>query len=141
MKPEKDINKIGLTKDSGYQAGARKTFSVSIEEAWDFLVSRRGVNLWLGTINPDEIKIRETFETAEAARGKWTVFAPYSHLRMKWQPAGWQHNSTLQVRVIQSNEKTTISFHQEHLLNCEQREEMKAHWQQVLELFEKEFSC
>lgn len=75
MKPEKDINKIGLTKDSGYQVGARKTYAVSIEEAWDFLVSERGLNLWLGTINPEVIKVKKTFETAEAAQGKMTVFS------------------------------------------------------------------
>lgn len=68
-----------------------------------------------------------------------TVFSPYSHLRMKWQPAGWQHNSTLQIRVIPSKGKTTISVHQDHLLNSAQREEMKAHWQQVLEMFKKSF--
>lgn len=69
MKPEKDINKIGLTKDSGYQVGARKPM-VSIEEAWDFLVSERGLNLWLGTINPEVIKVKKRLKRQKLHRGK-----------------------------------------------------------------------
>lgn len=36
--------------------------------------------------------------------------------------------STVQVRVIGNKEKATISFHQEKLLDSDQREEMKEHW-------------
>jgi len=41
--------------------------------------------------------------------------------------------STIQIRVIGHQEKTTVSIHQEKLLNSEQRAEMKEYWNEIME--------
>ena len=41
--------------------------------------------------------------------------------------------STVQIRVIGNEDKTTIAIHQEKLLNSEQRIEMKKYWTEIIE--------
>lgn len=126
---------VGLTKDVGFEVGARKTFPVSIEDAWNFLVSKKGIKIWLGQITPDKLIIGKTFQTTEGTEVKLKVLKPYSHLRMKWKPKNWENNSTLQIRVIPAKTKTIISFHQELMDNEDQRTEMKIHWNNILDEF------
>ncbi len=128
---------MGLTKDAGFQIGARKTFPVSLEKAWDFVVSDEGTRLWLDTTDLSKIEIKSEFVTPNGYYGKITVLKPFSHLRMQWKHPDWNSPSILQIRTIPSKEKTTISFHQEKLASPEQREMMKVHWHSVLEAFEK----
>jgi len=47
---------------------------------------------------------------------------------MNWKKKDWENTSTVQVRVIGNHEKATISFHQEKLLDNNQREKMKLYW-------------
>lgn len=122
----------GLTQNSGYQVGARKTIDVPPEKAWDYLLSPMGLNSWLGTV-AGELQEHEPFETKEGGKGLITIFKPGSHLRMKWQPPDWNHDSLLQLRMIPNMGRTTISFHQERMLDKAQRDEMKVHWNEVLE--------
>jgi len=44
----------------------------------------------------------------------------------------WVNMSTVQIRVIGNQEKTTIAIHQEKLLNAEQRAEMKEYWNEIM---------
>ncbi|KAA3638180.1 MAG: ATPase, partial [Bacteroidetes bacterium] len=110
---------IGLTRDVGFQVGARKTFAVSLEKAWDFLVSENGTRLWLDEIDIDKIELKTEFSTPNGFTGKITVFKPYSHLRMQWRHPDWENTSTLQIRTIPNKNKTIISFHQEKLSGIE----------------------
>jgi hypothetical protein len=41
---------IGQTKTSGFQIGARRTFLVSVPNAWNFLISEQGQSIWLGDL-------------------------------------------------------------------------------------------
>jgi hypothetical protein len=47
----------GLTKDVGYQVGARKTISIQLEEAWEWMFSTSGIKIWLGLNEPNNFKI------------------------------------------------------------------------------------
>ncbi len=47
---------------------------------------------------------------------------------MNWKKKNWGNVSTVQVRVIGNQEKASISFHHEKLLNKSQREKMKLYW-------------
>jgi uncharacterized protein YndB with AHSA1/START domain len=124
---------VGLTKDAGWEIGCRKTFQVNAHAAWDFMFSDEGLSLWLGKLQ-NEIAIKESYKTSNGTEGVIRVFKPFSHIRLTWKKKGWDNVSTLQVRVMDaSSGKTTISFHHEKLLNSEQREEMKAHWDKILE--------
>ena len=137
--PDRSNKPVGLTKDAGFQIGARKTFPVTPEKAWDFLVSVKGTRLWLDTMDLNKIEIKTEFVTPNGYFGKITVFKPYSHLRMQWKHPDWENISILQIRTIPAKEKTTISFHQEKLASADQREAMKSLWKSVVESLEDAF--
>jgi hypothetical protein len=90
---------VGLTKDSGFQAGARRTYDIAVAEAWALMVSAEGNELLTGrraALAPDE--------TLSSWGGppiayEQTTYAPGSHLRMKWRESGRSSGSTLQLRV------------------------------------------
>ena len=122
---------LGQTKDVGFQLGARKTFHVSKEVAWNFLFSNNGLKIWLGEIT-DELKVGETYKTKEGIEIFIRVFHPLSHIRLDWKKKEWNNMSRVQVRVFGNRSKTTISFHQEKLLDRGQREEMREYWNKVI---------
>ena len=106
-------NQVGKTEDVGFQFGIRKTFSVSTEKAWDFLFSENGVNIWLGKLK-NELEIKKGYETGNGTKGLVRVFKPNSHIRLNWKPKNWKNMSTVQIRVIENGEKSTIAIHQEN---------------------------
>lgn len=129
---------VGLTKDAGWQMGLRKTLPVPFERAWEFMFSGEGLALWLGKTKAFSGAAGEEYTTSDGITGKVGVFKPMSHIRMTWKKKDWSNTSTLQVRVMQANEKTTISFHHEKLQNEKQRGEMLLYWQNVMARIEQE---
>jgi uncharacterized protein YndB with AHSA1/START domain len=128
---------VGKTKDVGYEIGVRRTFDMPIDRAWQVITSPAGIAAWLGDgIHVALGKGVET-QTTDGASGKITVFKPGSHLRMAWQPGGWPRSSIIQVRVLASGAKTTISFHQEHLPGPNERIAMRARWESALQSLER----
>ncbi|NET33434.1 MAG: ATPase [Cyanothece sp. SIO1E1] len=118
---------LGQTKEVGFQFGLRKTFPISSEEMWDFIFSEKGVGIWLGKLKT-EFELQKHFETESGITGFVRVINPYSHIRINWKKKGWNNLSTLQIRVISKQEKSTLSIHQEKLLDFEQRAVMKEYW-------------
>jgi len=129
---------VGQTRDARFQIGARKTVDVPAETVWIFLFSEAGVSSWLGKISLENFELGKPFKTEEGIEGKINVFKPNSHIRLTWKPRHWTNSSALQIRVIPSKEKTTISFHQDKLLDPQQRDEMKVYWDAVIGKIEKE---
>lgn len=129
------VKETGLTKVGWFQFGVRKTFKISLSAAWDFLLSPQGVEIWLGSLKGKDLEQNEPFKTEEGIEGKITVLKPHSHIRMAWKRRGWSNTSIVQVRVIEAKTGTTISFHQEKLLNKKQREEVQKYWDKVVEEF------
>lgn len=128
---------IGKTKDVGFQFGIRRTISVSSEKVWDFLFSKKGLKIWLGNFN-DELELKKELKNQDGITFFVRVFKPNSHIRLNWKPETWGNISTLQIRIIRNNEKTTIAIHQEKLLNDEQRNEMKSYWTKIIEQLRSE---
>lgn len=122
---------IGKTKDVGFQFGIRKTYQLSSNDMWDFLFSEKGLELWLGKLET-ELELKKEFKTEKGIKGYVRVFKPNSHIRTTWQKKNWTNLSTVQIRIIGNKEKATVSFHQEKLVDSEQREEMKVYWNQVV---------
>jgi hypothetical protein len=127
---------VGLTKDVGWQFGLRKTFPYSQEYFWDFMFSDKGLNLWLGKLE-GELEIKKAYKTKDGIEGLVRVFTPNSHIRMTWKKKNWSNISTVQVRVIGNSEKATIIFHQEKLIDENQRNEMKSYWNRIMIEIEK----
>lgn len=130
---------VGQTRDTGFQVGARRTFPVSLEVAWRWLISREGLELWLGSGPELELAEGVTYRLADGTSGEVRVLKPGSHLRLTWQPPGWPRASTIQVRVIQSGEKTVVAFHQEHLPGSKAREDRRVFFRGVLDLLTDQF--
>jgi uncharacterized protein YndB with AHSA1/START domain len=122
---------VGQTRDVGFQFGIRRTFPVSIEMAWDYLFSNDGLKIWLGELN-EELNDKAIFKTSEGVLGKVRVFKKYSHIRLNWQKPDWNYVSTVQIRLIPNRDKTIISFHQEKLMNAQQRKQMQEYWNKVI---------
>ncbi|HGY57452.1 MAG TPA: ATPase [Caldithrix abyssi] len=132
-------NQIGKTKDVGFQFGIRKTISVSTEKVWDFLFSENGLKIWLGNLYT-KLELKKEFETENGITGLVRVFKPNSHIRLNWKPKTWENMSTVQIRVIGNENKTTIAIHQEKLLNSEQRTEMKEYWTEIIKKLTNEMN-
>jgi len=125
-------NQVGKTKDVGFQFGIRKTIPVSTEKVWDFLFSEDGLKIWLENLK-SELELKKEFETENGITGLLRVFKSNSHIRLNWKSTTWKNMSTVQIRVIGDENKTTIAIHQEKLLNSEQRNEMKEYWTKTIE--------
>lgn len=122
----------GKSKDAGFMFGLRKSFSFSHEEVWDFMFSDEGLSIWLGEITAEELEIGKGMDLGKGISGSFTVFKSFSHIRMTWNKRGWENATRLQLRIIPSKNKTVISFCHEMLLDQQQRQEMKAHWNEVM---------
>ena len=128
---------VGLTKDVGYEIGARKTMPISLEDAWQRVTSPQGLALWLGAGADLTFAKGETCRLADGTQVTVRVFKPLSHLRFGWQPPGWERPSVIQVHVIPSGQKTVIAFHQEHLPGPRERETRRAHFKAALSALER----
>ena len=122
---------VGLTKDTGWQIGARRTYAIGLDQAWRLITSEEGVRIWLGEGSTQDWTKGSTYELADGTTGELRVFKPNSHLRITFFPTGWPRSSTIQVRAIPSGEKTQISFHQEHLPGPEEREARKRYFREA----------
>lgn len=125
--------RTGKTRDVGYQIGVRRTMPLALDEAWALLTSPEGVRLWLGDAPGVEIEPGADYVLEDGSSGEIRVVSDRSHLRLTWQPGDWPRASTLQVRVIPKDERTTIAFHQEHLPGPDEREARRAHFARVLD--------
>lgn len=128
---------IGLTKTVGYQVGVRKTFPISQQQAWSLITGEEGLNAWLGGGGNIILKPGHQYRTI-VGTGEIRIVKPLLQLRLTWQKEGWHRPSTIQIRILsKENNKTTISFHQEHLANQQIREEMKRYWKSRLASIEE----
>jgi uncharacterized protein YndB with AHSA1/START domain len=124
---------VGHTADSGWQVGVSKTVPYPIAVLWEFLVSREGVEIWLGPC-PELPRARGVaYETASGTAGEVRSFRDLEKIRLTWRPKDWDHDSTLQVTVSAAGAKATLRFHQEWLADSEEREEQREYWKNVIE--------
>jgi uncharacterized protein YndB with AHSA1/START domain len=111
----------------------RKTFPISLEQAWKLITSPEGVKLWLGEVEGFRLVKGLSYQTADGARGEVRVVNPRENIRLTWQPPEWVQASIIQVRVIPGGrEKTVISFHQEKIPDEAEREKMRQRWEKAL---------
>ncbi|MGW7538517.1 SRPBCC family protein [Amycolatopsis sp. NPDC054798] len=124
---------VGQTKDAGWQIGVSKTINRSAEDVWEFITSPAGVAIWLGEGVTVQHEPGVGYETADGIRGETRSFREMDRIRLTWQPAGWSHETTLQLAVRASGpEKAMLRIHQERLADAAEREQQRRHWQAVL---------
>jgi len=127
------IKLVGQTKSTEFQIGVRRTFPIPIEEAWDLITSTKGIHIWLGEVSSISLSIGHQYQTEDGVSGEIRVVNQFQNIRLTWTKENWIKPSTLQIRTITNGkDKTTLSFHQENLLDIHIREEMKNKWGEVL---------
>jgi len=127
---------VGQTQTRGFQIGVRRTFPLNLTAAWALITSPIGLAIWLGEIKAP-MNLDDNFSTINGEHGEIKVYKENSHIRLTWKPDRWSSTSTIQVRVIPNEEKTTISFHQENLPGPKEREERYAHFKNSLDKLEQ----
>jgi activator of HSP90 ATPase len=124
---------VGLTKNVGFQFSITKTCAVSVDAAWDFLLSESGIALWLGTINFDDFELNRPLTTQAGIEAKITLFKADSHLRLAWKPAHWDNISFIEIRVLTNKGRAKLGLLHTHMINVGQREEVKAYWSKIFQ--------
>lgn len=124
-------DRVGLTKDAGWEVGVRKTVAVPLPAVWEYLVSD-GLALWLGNTKFD-LEKGFRYQTDDGVRGEVRTVTPGRKLRLTWQPDDWPHDTLLQVTVKEAATGTTIGFHHEQLADREERHMMLGHWKNVVD--------
>jgi uncharacterized protein YndB with AHSA1/START domain len=124
---------VGLTKNVGFQFSITRTYAVSTDAVWDFLLSETGVSTWLGTINFDDFELGNSFTTAEGIEAKITIFKADSHLRLAWKPAHWGNNSFIEMRVFDAKGRAKIGLLHTFMIDAAQRAEVKAYWGKIFQ--------
>jgi uncharacterized protein YndB with AHSA1/START domain len=129
---------VGKTKDVGFQVGVRRTFPISLEQAWKYLTSREGISIWLGAAENFHLIKGATYQAKDGASGEVRVVNRLENIRVTWQPVQWSQPSTIQMRLIpMGRDKTVVSFHQEKLPDAAAREQMLVRWAGILDELEK----
>lgn len=130
---------VGKTASAGYQIGVRRTLPISKEQAWSFLTSSEGVRIWLGEVAEVAFAQGARFASSEGITGEFRVVKPLEQLRLRWGKKEWAKPSTVQIRLLGNDpDRTTISFHQENLDHASTREQMKQHWEDVLNTIQQQ---
>jgi uncharacterized protein YndB with AHSA1/START domain len=124
---------IGLTRDAGWQIGVSRTVHVPIEEAWNFLVSAAGLAIWLGTGVDTPLAKGQCYETTDGTTGEIRSLHKLDRVRLTWKPKDRHHSATTQASVQPTNTGCTIRLHTEKLVDAEDRDRMRAHWQTIAE--------
>ena len=125
----------GLTKDAGWQIGLRRTFSLPAPVLWEWMLSPAGIKIWLGPTKSFRMEPGEEYQLVDGTIGEIRVFQPGSHWRMTRLPpdGGYQRPSIMQIRILDSDEKSTLAFHEEHLPDQNERSVRKEFYLQVVD--------
>jgi activator of HSP90 ATPase len=132
MEKEKEVKIIGLTKNVGFQFSITKTCAVSVDTAWDFLLSELGVAMWLGDIDFEDFELNNPLTTKAGIDAKITIFRANSHIRLAWKPRHWDNNSFIEIRVLTNKGRAKLGLLHTHMVSIAQREEVKVYWTKVI---------
>lgn len=126
---------VGQTKDVGVQIGVSRTLAHPPEVVWGFLLSPAGLALWLGegAVLGQEKGAR--YRTRHGTTGELRSLRELDRVRLTWQPADWDHDTTVQVVIVAAGNgaRTSVRFHQEWLADTAERERQRDHWRHVLD--------
>lgn len=132
----------GLTKDAGWQIGVSRTLPYPPEDVWALLTSPEGAEIWAG---PEAVIVPEPgtrWSASDGSRGEIRSHDPGRKLRLTFRPAGWSHETTVQIVVVQATgQRASVRFHQERLADAAERARQREHWRAVLDRLEDALSA
>ena len=105
------------------------------------LVSPEDICTWLGDVEGFDFSEGTKYQTENGTVGEIRVLRPFHHVRLSWKPKNWAESSTLQIAVASKTEgKTAVRIHHEKLANEKVRNQMRDHWQNVLNKLKENIS-
>ncbi|SHF67133.1 SRPBCC family protein [Streptoalloteichus hindustanus] len=123
---------VGQTRDAGFQIGVSRTLPHPRERVWEFVTSAAGLAVWLGEGARLSADRGAAYRTAEGTVGQVRSLREHDRVRLTWQPADWDHETTVQL-TVSGDERTVLRFHQERLADAAERERQREHWQRVMD--------
>jgi uncharacterized protein YndB with AHSA1/START domain len=124
---------VGLTADVGWEIGVSRTIDLPVKQVWEFLTSDDGIRQWLGGGLTLPAGKATQYSTPDGTTGEVRSFRDQVRVRLSWQPAGWDHPTTVQVAVAARGDRTMLRFHQERLADSDERARQREHWSAVLD--------
>lgn len=125
---------IGQTADAGFQLGIQRTSCCGAERVWKFLTSKTGVAIWLGDVTGWKLVEGFGYQTSDGSEGEIRVVKPKSRLRLTWKTTTMKRAATLQWTLsANAAGRTSLRLHIEKLASAKMREQMKKHWNTVLD--------
>ena len=133
---------VGLTQNSGWQVGVRRTIPVPAKTLWDLMMSERGIRIWLGIGSELKFSEGEQYTLADGTTGVIRVYKPGSHWRISRQPddPAYTRPSLMQIRIQETGGKSTLAFHEEHLPLESERQKRKTFYLEVVEKIKHELT-
>lgn len=124
----------GLTKDAGWQIGVSRTLPYPPEAVWTLLTSPEGAEIWAGSGAQITHVPGSRWSARDGSRGQVRSYEPGRKLRLTFHPAGWDHETTVQIVVVPaSGRRASVRFHQERLASADERARQRDHWRAVLD--------
>jgi activator of HSP90 ATPase len=116
----------------GFQVSVSKTFNISTHLLWEFILSEKGLQEWLGINNADEFEIQNQFVSTKGIIVKLTVFVTDCHLRFKWKPIDFEKPTTVELRITNAKGKAKAIFHITGFYKIEQKEILRNYWKKII---------
>ena len=123
---------VGKTRDAGWQIGVSRTFPVALEDAWEFLLSTRGLDLWLGQDILVPLAKGQRYRTRSGTTGEIRSLRPFDRVRLTWQPHDRADDATVQLALTRAAGGCTVRFHAERLYDGAERAAMRDHWRDII---------
>ena len=133
--PKQKQHSTGLTRDTGWQIGLRRTLDVPVEIIWEWMLSASGREIWMGEGPDIQFVAGQDYKLLDGTSGRIKVYQPGSHWRITRNPPdpAYRRPSLVQIRIIGSGDKTTVAFHEEHLPSESERQTRKTFYLDVVD--------
>lgn len=122
----------GQTKDTGWQAGMRRTLPLALDDTWSLLLSPEGLAAWLAP-GVRDLRAGEPYRADDGTTGEVRSLRPGDRVRVTWQPPERTADATLQIMVLPAATGTTVGLHAERLADAADREELLERFAEIHE--------
>ena len=91
---------VGQDQRGKYMATATKSLSVPLGQAWTFLISRQGLEIWLKPMIELSVQPQVQFETEDGYFGEVRTVAKNRRARLFWNSTEWEKHTVVELMVV-----------------------------------------
>lgn len=124
---------LGRNSKGEYSAAISKTIPANSKSLWAFLISDKGMELWLKPFSPFAWKPKQAFEVDGGIFGEVRTVKPEKRLRFTWQDPRFLKPSTVQIFVIKrAGKKCMVAIQHEKIPTQAIKSELAKRWKMAL---------